>query len=160
MTTTRTRLLPVLAAIAAGAALVAAPVTAHAAETGSTTRSPASAQPLSGTLPSGTLPSAKLPSVKPCALPWTNVIIGTSGDDTLVGTGGNDLIIGLGGNDTIDGGGGRDTILGGPGDDELTGGPGNDCILGGPGVDYSYLHMYTSPDGTDEGHSVAYRYLY
>ncbi|CCH80175.1 Putative secreted calcium-binding protein (fragment) [Nostocoides japonicum T1-X7] len=155
MTTTRTRLLPVLAAIAAGAALVAAPVTAHAAETGSTTRSPASAQPLSGILP-----SAKLPSVKPCALPWTNVIIGTSGDDTLVGTGGNDLIIGLGGNDTIDGGGGRDTILGGPGDDELTGGPGNDCILGGPGVDYSYLHMYTSPDGTDEGHSVAYRYLY
>lgn len=51
------------------------------------------------------------------------------------GTGGNELILGTSGNDTLSGGGGDDCILGGAGDDSLSGGGGNDVILGGPGND-------------------------
>jgi hypothetical protein len=101
-----------------------------------------------------------LPAVLECVTPWTNVIVGTKGDDVLIGTGGNDLIIGLGGNDTIYGGGGRDTILGGDGDDVLAGGPGDDCIIGGAGKNESVQYLYSQSNGNDDSYSVAYRYDY
>lgn len=95
-----------------------------------------------------------------CDITWTNVIVGTEGDDDLLGTDANDLIVGLGGDDEIYGLGGRDAILGGAGDDVLAGGPGDDCIVGGPGSDHSVLWMYTVANGNDDSYSVAYRYLY
>jgi Ca2+-binding RTX toxin-like protein len=101
-----------------------------------------------------------LPSVLECSTPWTHIVVGTAQDDDLVGTDANDLIIGLGGDDTIYGGGGRDTLLGGDGQDVLVGGPDDDCIIGGAGSDTSVLFMYTSPNGTDENHSVTARYQY
>ena len=51
------------------------------------------------------------------------------------GTDGNDLILGSSGNDTINGNGGNDCIVAGDGDDQIDGGPGNDVILAGPGDD-------------------------
>ena len=45
----------------------------------------------------------------------TNVITGTSGNDSLTGTAGADSISGLAGNDTLIGGAGNDTIDGGAG---------------------------------------------
>jgi Ca2+-binding RTX toxin-like protein len=101
-----------------------------------------------------------IPSALACATQWTTVIVGTGQDDQLHGTPGNDLIIGLGGDDTIVAGAGQDTILGGEGDDVLAGGPGDDCILGGPGDDESVLWLYTVPNGTDDSHSVTFRYEY
>ena len=100
------------------------------------------------------------PSTLECSTPWTNVIFGTPNDDDLEGTDANDLIIGLGGNDSIYGGGGRDTLLGGDGNDVLVGAADDDCIIGGAGVDDSVLFIYTSPNGTDDSHSVRARYQY
>jgi len=66
---------------------------------------------------------------------FDNVIMGTSGDDSLEGTPDNDIIYGLAGNDTISGGGGDDCIDGGLGNDEIFGDRGNDIIMGGGGMD-------------------------
>jgi len=101
-----------------------------------------------------------LPPLLLCSTPWTNLIVGTERDDEILGTDGNDFIIGLGGDDTIYGGEGRDTILGGGGDDEMAGGPDDDCIVGGAGADHSVLWMFTVPNGNDDSHSVAFRYMY
>lgn len=95
-----------------------------------------------------------------CPINWTNVIIGTPGDDVLQGTAANDLILGLGGDDVVYGGGGRDTILGGNGDDLLAGGPGDDCVVGGAGNDESVLWLYSVPNGDDDSYSVQFRYEY
>lgn|GEM_PF-867171 len=77
----------------------------------------------------------------------TNVIIGTTGDDSLSGTAGNDSISGQAGADTIRGnnGGagndviigldGKDTLYGDAGDDTITGGAESDTIDGGDGND-------------------------
>ncbi len=71
----------------------------------------------------------------------TNVVYGTSGDDTLVGTPGRDVIMGLGGSDTIRGLGGDDVLCGSAdsnppdGDDTIKGGQNFDLILGGRGDD-------------------------
>lgn len=75
----------------------------------------------------------------------TNVIVGTSNNDTLVGTAGNDCIVALGGQDQISGGAGNDTIFAGDGDDVVDGGSGNDVIHGGSGQD-----RLTGGIGTDE----------
>jgi Ca2+-binding RTX toxin-like protein len=70
-----------------------------------------------------------------CCPAGTNVIVGTSNNDTLTGTPGSDCILGLGAQDVINGLGGNDFISGGHGDDVISGGSGNDVIFGGSGQD-------------------------
>ena len=71
-----------------------------------------------------------------CCPAGTNIIIGTSNNDTLNGTIGSDCILGgKGAQDIINGNGGNDFISGGDGDDIINGGPGNDVIFGGSGQD-------------------------
>ena len=64
-----------------------------------------------------------------------NLILGTSGNDTINGKKGNDCIIGGGGNDEIYGKRGDDVILGGDGDDIIVGGRDNDTCYGNDGND-------------------------
>lgn len=80
------------------------------------------------------------------------VIVGTSGADTLRGTNGDDIICGLGGKDTLIGRGGADLIDGGnrndilrgnSGADRLRGGGGKDILAGGGGND----RMFGNADG-------------
>ena len=101
-----------------------------------------------------------LPAYFPCTLTWTNVVVGTDGPDVLFGTSGADLILGLGGDDYIYGDTGRDTIIGGDGDDVMDGAQGNDCVNGGAGDDWSVQHVATIPNGSDDSHSLAFRYDY
>jgi hypothetical protein len=70
-----------------------------------------------------------------CCPAGTNIIVGTSNNDTIVGTSGPDCILGLGGQDTISGGDGDDVISGGDGNDVISGQNGNDRIYGGSGQD-------------------------
>ncbi len=67
-----------------------------------------------------------------------NTIVGGLGNDDLQGNGDNDSIVGGGGNDSLDGGGGggRDTLEGGSGNDLLIGRSGEDTLIGGPGIDF------------------------
>lgn len=62
-------------------------------------------------------------------LPQVNVVVGTTGANTLGGT--NSTTVG----DVIFGGGGGDTLDGNNGDDILSGGVGNDNLNGGAGTD-------------------------
>ena len=64
-----------------------------------------------------------------------NMIVGTSGDDSLRGTSTNDLIFGLGGNDIVSGASGNDCIFGGDGNDIIYGNEGDDTIYGAGGND-------------------------
>ena len=70
-----------------------------------------------------------------CCPAGSNIIIGTSNNDTLNGTAGPDCIIGRGAQDRIFGNGGNDAISGGDGDDIIDGGAGDDTIFGGSGQD-------------------------
>lgn len=88
--------------------------------------------------------------------PWTNVLYGGLGNDTLDGRGGDDSLYGEEGSDsliggagsdlldggtqadTLDGGDGADTLIGGAGDDVLIGGTGPDSLTGGAGNDTIY----------------------
>jgi Ca2+-binding RTX toxin-like protein len=70
-----------------------------------------------------------------CCPAGTNIIQGTSNNDTLTGTSGSDCILGKGAQDTINGNGGNDFISGGEGNDFITGGLGNDMIFAGSGQD-------------------------
>ena len=70
-----------------------------------------------------------------CCPTGTNIIKGTSNNDTLNGTSGADCILGLGGQDIIKGNAGNDAISGGNGDDDIWGGDGNDWLAGGQGQD-------------------------
>jgi Ca2+-binding RTX toxin-like protein len=76
-----------------------------------------------------------LPPIAASCPPGSNIILGTSNNDTLIGTSGPDCIIGFGGQDRIEGRGGNDTLLGGEGDDVILGGDGDDIIVGGGGQD-------------------------
>ena len=67
--------------------------------------------------------------------PELNLIVGTSGPDTLTGTAGDDCIVGLGGDDVLDGLGGNDRVWGGSGNDVLFGGDGDDHLEGQTGDD-------------------------
>ena len=134
----RTRILPALAAAAALALATVGPASAAPGD-----------QPAIPTAPYGS-----------CTIIWTNVILGTEGDDILIGTSANDLIMGFGGDDILIGAGGRDVLLGGTGDDDLAGGAGNDCVFGGPGDDESYLYAYSHPNGLDQTDSATFRYEY
>jgi len=64
-----------------------------------------------------------------------DLILGTTGNDTINGKKGNDCIIGGGGNDEISGNRGDDVILGGDGDDIIVGGRDNDTCYGNDGND-------------------------
>ncbi len=79
-----------------------------------------------------------------CCPPGSNIIVGTSNNDTLNGTPGRDCILGLGAQDVINGNGGDDIISGGEGDDRISGGAGDDVISGGGGQD-----RITGDDGND-----------
>jgi Ca2+-binding RTX toxin-like protein len=70
-----------------------------------------------------------------CCPVGSNIIRGTSNNDTLTGTSGVDCILGFNGQDVIRGNGGNDAISGGGGDDDMWGGDGNDWIGGGVGQD-------------------------
>jgi Ca2+-binding RTX toxin-like protein len=61
-----------------------------------------------------------------------NVVMGTSGPDTLLGTKGPDLLVGGAGHDELYGGRGNDVLRGGTGKDHLYGGDGDDVLVGGP----------------------------
>ncbi len=67
----------------------------------------------------------------------SDIIMGTSGNDSMIGTAGKDYMMGLAGNDTIYGRGDNDTIIGGEGDD---------IIYGEGGID-TYIHI--QGDGND-----------
>jgi hypothetical protein len=79
--------------------------------------------------------TANLADDASCCPAGTNIIRGTSNNDTLNGTSGSDCILGFGGQDTINGNGGNDFISGGDGDDIIDGGSGNDRIYGASGQD-------------------------
>jgi hypothetical protein len=70
-----------------------------------------------------------------CCPAGSNVILGTSNNDTLNGTIGSDCILGRGAQDTINGLGGNDFISGGDGDDIINSGSANDVVFGGSGQD-------------------------
>jgi Ca2+-binding RTX toxin-like protein len=70
-----------------------------------------------------------------CCPAGTNIIQGTSNNDTLNGTFGSDCILGRGAQDIINGGGGNDFISGGDGNDSISGGGGNDMVFAGSGQD-------------------------
>ncbi len=96
-------------------------------------------------------PSLPEPEVDPQPDPYDEVsgsdgemIVGTSGNDTLIGGADDDMLLGDDGNDVLYGGGGNDMIAaavghdrlyGGDGNDSMGGGPGNDTMEGGPGRD-------------------------
>ena len=114
-----------------------------------------------------------------CAdMTFDNIVVGTSGADTLYGTLGRDLIFGLGGADRIDGvpqghtgpgdmadclvgAGGNDRIFGNHGEDVLLGDEGNDSlyggydsddIYGGPGIE-DQVDCGTDANGLDYDHA-------
>src|SRR6267142_938570 len=87
-----------------------------------------------------------------------DIISGGAGDDTLFGgrghhgghgsaTGGNDTLLGGDGNDTLSGQNGNDFLDGGVGDDTLDGGAGLDIISGGVGNDTIVIHASEVPFG-------------
>ena len=75
-----------------------------------------------------------------------DILIGTSGSDTISAIGGNDQIYGRAGADSLLGGDGNDTIHGGSGNDTIDGGANNDFIFGGSGND--------SITGNDNGDNI------
>lgn len=64
-----------------------------------------------------------------------DLLLGTSGADTLQGSFGDDTLRGYNGNDLLVGGGDDDTMEGGKGSDSLYGDAGDDHLDGGSGVD-------------------------
>ncbi|MCS7475385.1 calcium-binding protein [Umezawaea endophytica] len=68
----------------------------------------------------------------PGGVPTNDVIVGTSGVDTIHGLGGDDVICGLGEEDLLTGGNGDDRIFGQGDDDDMFGGSGEDVLNGGP----------------------------
>lgn len=58
------------------------------------------------------------------------VIVGTTGPDSLSGGNGHDSLFGLGGADTLSGGNGKDYASGGSGADTINGNNGKDVLLG------------------------------
>jgi Ca2+-binding RTX toxin-like protein len=81
-----------------------------------------------------------------------NVVIGTSGNDTLAGGGGADTLQGGDGDDLLEGGEGNDTLQGGNGNDVLDGGSGGDALQGGAGND-TYV-VDSAADGISESSGI------
>jgi serralysin len=82
------------------------------------------------TVPTGTIVASPAPGGG-VQLTISQVITGTSGNDTLHGTNGDDIIYGYVGNDTIYGHAGNDALNGGADSDILIGGDGDDLLQGG-----------------------------
>lgn len=78
-----------------------------------------------------------------------DVILGSSGSDTLSGTPRKDFISGRKGNDTIFGFEGNDYLVGGAGDDNLEGGAGSDILDGGGGLDRVTYVLSPAPVNID-----------
>lgn len=83
--------------------------------------------------PSGGAPTANQLKPAQCAALSLSVVRVVSG--TFTGTAAAELIIGSSGVDTLRGGNGDDCILGGSGNDSLRGDGGTDVCIGGPGTD-------------------------
>jgi Ca2+-binding RTX toxin-like protein len=64
-----------------------------------------------------------------------DILIGSSGPESLIGGAGDDVVNAGAGDDRIDGGIGNDVLNGGPGNDTFVGGDGNDQLNGGDGDD-------------------------
>lgn len=79
--------------------------------------------------------TAELRDDPSCCPTGSNVMVGTSNNDTLTGTGGSDCILGRGAQDTINGLSGDDFISGGDGNDTISCGSGNDLVFAGTGQD-------------------------
>jgi Ca2+-binding RTX toxin-like protein len=73
-----------------------------------------------------------------------NLILGSTGDDTLSGVDGADRLNGGNGLDRVHGGAGNDLVYGAAGDDALMGGRDNDRLFGQSG--YDRLHGGTGSD--------------
>jgi RTX calcium-binding nonapeptide repeat (4 copies) len=85
------------------------------------------------------------PTPPECAgMTFTQVIVGTAGNDTIQAGNGGALAFGLGGDDTIYGGSGKDCLVGGDGNDTLHGDGDGDALDGGNGTD-----LLDGGDGTD-----------
>ncbi|GAB2884049.1 hypothetical protein GCM10027180_12950 [Microbulbifer echini] len=65
----------------------------------------------------------------------SDLVFGSTTNDTIDALGGDDNIHGLGGDDRLSGGEGNDTLLGDDGNDLLIGGAGDDRLVGGRGSD-------------------------
>lgn len=72
-----------------------------------------------------------------------DLLLGTSGADTLTGDDGDDCIVGGGGDDTLRGQKGNDIILGQAGDDSLRGNQDTDICDGGAGTDSGHVSCET-----------------
>ncbi len=71
-------------------------------------------------------------------LPFSGMLVGTSGTDIIDGTSSADYIDGMGGADVICGHNGNDILNGGDGDDTIYGDNQADSIFGGAGADTLY----------------------
>jgi Ca2+-binding RTX toxin-like protein len=76
----------------------------------------------------------------------SELLEGTSGNDTISAGGGKDTLEGLGGDDYLDGGWGGDSVNGGAGDDTLVGAQGTNILTGGTGNDAFLLHPSSNTD--------------
>lgn len=89
-----------------------------------------------------------------CCPAGSNVIQGTSNNDTLTGAAGIDCILGNGAQDTLRGLGGNDILSGGEGNDIIEGGDGNDFVQGGSGQDtlrgQNGIDTLSGNDGDDQ----------
>jgi hypothetical protein len=63
------------------------------------------------------------------------LVLGTTGNDTLDGSNGSDCLVGGGGNDVLTGKQGGDVLIGGDGTDTFYGGQGQDVCYGCVGVE-------------------------
>jgi Ca2+-binding RTX toxin-like protein len=72
-----------------------------------------------------------------------DLLLGTSGADTLTGDDGDDCIVGGGGDDTLRGEKGNDIVLGQDGDDTLRGNQDTDICDGGAGTDTGHASCET-----------------
>lgn len=79
------------------------------------------------------------------------MVVGTSGDDTLSGTDATEFVLGLGGDDLIIGGNGADTLDGGDGNDTLSFADADGPVLLrdpiAPGADRYFAKDFDGPDG-------------
>jgi len=75
-----------------------------------------------------------------------DLILGSSGSDSLRGSDGDDCIVGGGGDDSLDGQKGNDILLGQDGNDRLRGSQQTDICDGGAGTDSGHNSCETEID--------------
>lgn len=101
--------------------------------------------PDAGPVCSGLRPTVNLANswARPSA--GNDVVLGTTGRDTIIAGSGDDVVCGGGSADRIEGGSGDDLIYGGGGSDSIDAGPGDDVVFGQIGGDTIWGH-----DGSDK----------